>query len=545
MQQLFALWQSFDLRKRVILVAATLATFAAVLALANLAARPSMALLYAGLEPTRAGDVLAALDQRGTAYRIDGNAIYVDAALRDQMRMALAADGLPAETEAGYELLDHLSGFGTTAQMFDAAYWRAKEGELARTIAAMPQVRSARVHIAQDQGAGLRAGAAPKASVTLATAGGGLTPQQAKALRFLIASAVAGLSPDGVSVIDSQKGLIAGADDDGAADNADRAGALKRNVERLLEARVGYGKAVVALSLDTSTEREQITERTVDPDSRVAVSTDTEERSGSSKDQGGNAVTVASNLPQGGGAGQDRDAQSQTAESRERVNFEMSETTREVVRAPGDVRRVTVAVLVDGVQTKNDAGETAWTPRPDAELAALRDLVASAVGFDEKRGDAITIRSMPFEPVAGLPDDGAAAPGPFARLLAEPLKLVQLGVLAAVALVLGLFVLRPILAARGLPAPPRFPGLPAPGASAAASAGPGLTGEIDDGTFLPPEMAVVSGFGGGFALPGGGAAGAAGDDPVGRLKRMIAGRQDETVSVLRGWIEAPAQGRAS
>ena len=131
-------------------------------------------------------------------------------AQRDSLRMTLAAEGLPANSGAGYELLDGLSGFGTTAQMFDAAYWRAKEGELARTIRANPQIKSARVHIAQAPEMPFQANVPPKASVTVTTAGGGLSTAQARAIRHLVAAAVPGLLPEAVAVIDSVGGLIPG-----------------------------------------------------------------------------------------------------------------------------------------------------------------------------------------------------------------------------------------------------------------------------------------------------------------------------------------------
>lgn len=132
MQQVLSFWSMLDMRRRAIVVAATVAMFAAILALTRVASAPSMTLLYAGLEPAAAGEVVAALDQWAVSYEVRGDSIWVDGAQRDQLRMALAADGLPASGGAGYELLDSLSGFGTTSQMFDAAYLRAKEGELAR-----------------------------------------------------------------------------------------------------------------------------------------------------------------------------------------------------------------------------------------------------------------------------------------------------------------------------------------------------------------------------------------------------------------------------
>ena len=134
MQNLIQLWSALDMRRRVVIVGATIAMFLAVLALARAATSPSMALLYAGLEPSAAGEIVRALEQRGIAYEVRGESVFVPVTRRDETRMMLASEGLPASGGAGYELLDSLSGFGTTSQMFDAAYLRAREGELARTI---------------------------------------------------------------------------------------------------------------------------------------------------------------------------------------------------------------------------------------------------------------------------------------------------------------------------------------------------------------------------------------------------------------------------
>lgn len=152
MQPLIALWSSLSIRQRLTAIFSTLAVFAAILMIARLAAAPSMALLYNGLEPGAAGEVVRALEQRGVAHDVRAGAIYVDSKERDQLRLTLASEGLPANGTKGYELLDSLSGFGTTAQMFDAAYWRAKEGELARTIAGSSQITSARAHFADKFG---------------------------------------------------------------------------------------------------------------------------------------------------------------------------------------------------------------------------------------------------------------------------------------------------------------------------------------------------------------------------------------------------------
>lgn len=532
MQPLIGLWRALDIRRRVIVGIATLAVFGAVLGLSSLATKPSMALLYARLEGTQAGDVVAALDQRGASYEVRGDAIYVETARRDELRMILAGEGLPTTGGAGYELLDSLSGFGTTSQMFDAAYWRAKEGELARTISASPLIRSARVHIANPTAQPFRKDLHPSASVVVATAAGGLSPSQAKALKYLVSSAVTGMTPEDVAVIDAAGGLIASGEELAAAPGGDtRALELKQNVERLLEARVGYGNAVVEVSIESVTEREAITERIFDPASRVAISTETQESSNTATDGGQGEVTVASNLPSGGGAAGGA-SQSQQSETSERINFEVSETTRELVRAPGAIKRLTVAVLVDAVQVAGADGAAGFEPRSEQELAALQDLVASAVGFDAARGDVITLRSMPFQPV--VPVGEVVEAGFLASSSLDVMSLVQLAVLAVVALVLGLFVLRPILTR---PLPPRLVELPPP-PKAEFGTSRALTGVVDEGSYVPGDLPVISGFS--SAMPMGvGNYGAEPNtnDPVERLKKLIAERQDESVEILRSWME--------
>ncbi len=246
-----------------------------------------------------------------------------------------------------------------------------------------------------------------------------------------MASAISGMSPDDVSVIDSARGLIASGDDANVMTSAnDRASAMKKNVERLLAARVGAGNAVVELSVETVNEREAITEHHFDPEGRVAISTDSVETTKQSDASQPGEVTVASNLPQNTG-GNNGQSKSQSTETRERTNYEVSETRRELLRTPGAVKRLSVAVLVDGVTTTNSDGTTIWQPRSEAELAALKQLVASPVGFVEARGDVITLQSMQFE---ALPELGTAATaGALGDISFDLTQIIQIAVLALVA----------------------------------------------------------------------------------------------------------------
>jgi flagellar M-ring protein FliF len=527
LQNLLGLWSSLSVKRQIIVIAATIGMFLAVMGVARLSNTPGMSLLYAGLDGAAAGDVVAALDQRGVTYEIRGESIYVDDAQRDILRMTLAAEGLPAAGGQGYELLDSLSGFGTTSQMFDAAYWRAKEGELARTILTSPQLRAARVHIAQAPSAPFQRDQKPTASVTITTAGGTVTAEQAQALRHLVAAAVPGMLAGDVALIDSVAGLITTGGDQTMGQDADaRAMALRHNVERLLEARVGPGKAMVEVSVDVVTEREEINETVFDPASRVAISSETAEKTGSNSQADG-AVTVASNLPEGD-AGAGPQEKSESSETTERLNYEVSETKRAVVREPGAIRKLSVAVLVDDVTVTAADGTVSVQPRTPEELAILRELVASAVGLDETRGDVLTLKSLTFQPPAILGTDGGGSAAPLLSI-GMILQLVQVAVLAVVALVLGLFVIRPILSGntrKPLELTAIAPPLALPPVAGSPQR-PALTGEIDDG-FAP------AGFGASQALL---QDGEDVPDPVTRLRRLIEERQTESIEILRSWME--------
>lgn len=528
-----SIWASLSAGRRMTVVIATLGMFASVYFLSQVATQPRLALLYAGLDPASAGEVVTALEARGATVDIRGSAIYVDAAQRDGLRLALAGEGLPQTGGQGYELLDTLTGFGTTAQMFDAAYWRAKEGELARTITANRQFASARVHISNPDSNPFRQGQVDAASVSVTMASGSMTPAQATALRFLVSSAIAGLDPNGVSVIDSVAGLMPNSEDPTAqASNMSdaRAETLRASVTRLLEARVGTNKAIVEVAVDAVTEREEFTERRFEPDSRVPISSDTEETTTNSTDQGSNGVTVASNLPDGEAGASGGSSQSSETRSREVVNYEVSETQRAVIRQPGAIRRISVAVLVDGVNVQQPDGTSLWQPRDQAELDDLQELVASAVGFDEGRGDQITIRSMQFQPAPVFEEPEAL--GFMDRFSLDLMGILQLAVLAIVSLVLGLFVLRPIFLRDVTPAAAQLeaPTLGELPSTTAADPGelpslPALDGEIDGiGEFAPlgdlPSYDSIQ----------------SGDDPASRLRNLIEQKQDETVEVLSQWM---------
>lgn len=518
--QLQTLWEGLEFRQRIIAVMTGVAILATMFGVSRIATAPNMTLLYSGLDPAASGEVVAALEAQGIEFDVRDNSIFVDQADRDRVRMDLASEGLPAGGPAGYELLDGLTGFGTTSQMFDAAYWRAKEGELARTITAGRNIRSARVHLANPVSQPFSRTPTGSASVTVTVASGNLDGGQAEAIRYLVSSAVAGIDPDGVAVIDSSRGIVlAGADDEfaraGGQSPDERAEVIRSNVQRMLEARVGTGNAIVEVHVDANMDSQTITERRIDPQSRIAISSETEENVESSNGTSP-GVTVASNLPGGdveGGAGENTRNSTQT---RERQNFEVSEINSQTVIMPGQVKRVNVAVMVNGLAVPDETtGELTWQPRPEEEMATLRQLVQTASGFDEERGDTVTIESLQFT----LPGElGTVVDRDSVGFMDRyGAQLIQAGVLGGIILALIFFVLRPMLRRNGEIGQSEFPEL-----ETVNLFGEDAARQLSDQTSKPSSDLPATGL-----------------NRIERLREVITDRSEDSTNVLRAWIEAP------
>ena len=514
-------------KQKVVMAVTFLVAFMAIATIGLIASRPQLALLYGGVDAAQASEIVATIENAGIAYELRGDAIWVDATSRDRLRVDLAAQGLPESGHAGYELLDGMSGFGTTSQMFDAAYWRAKEGELARTILVLPNVTSARVHLAVDQARGYRRNADAGASVTLTTNGSAVSRDQASALKYLVSSAVPGLHPDNVTVIDSRHGIIGTGED---REGLDRAAEMKRNIERILESHVGAGNAIVELNLDILNETEQLREQRIDPEQRALISQITEESSDQSSSTGSGAVTAASNLPDTEDDPQDG-SQSARSEARQQANYEISTITREVSRQPGAIRRLSVAVLVNGTAGLNDQGEAEIITRPEAELAILRELVASAAGFDDTRGDVITVKSLPF---AALTQDGTLVQPSFLdRLhLNSLLRLALFGLFALTVLIIVLRAMRRPQEAAQLQLMDNI----APEQSGSAPL-PDLMNENGNSDFSLDDFVTPIPFGADPFEPADEPLALPSADPVARLRSMMREKHDESLKVLSGWIE--------
>lgn len=444
-------WRSLPGRSKAVAIAALIAIVLMLALLGRAASTPPMALLYSGLDPSASGEILEALEAMDVPSDVRGDAIFIPETRRDATRMALAREGLPRQSQAGFEILDELSGFSTSTDMFDAAYWRAKEGELARTILAERGVKSARVHIAvPKRSAFARDKTEPSAVVTAEMTRGRLDVERAEAMRLLVALATPGLAPEQVAVLDAAGGIVLAPGGEvkamlSGAGLEDRERALEQSLVNLLEARVGAGNARVKVALATSDEQTVRHERSVDPDRRALTTSETAEISEQGTD-GSGVVTVASNLPDGDAAPVGTAAaQSRRSENQASSHYEVSEVNTETVIMPGALRQVHVAVLIN--EPASPVEETAAAPaeRSAEEIDALRKLVAAAVGFNEARGDVVTIESMAFDqpqPAGEIATDA----GLLDVIQDNLIPILQLAIPAIVSLILSLFVLRPLLA---------------------------------------------------------------------------------------------------
>jgi flagellar M-ring protein FliF len=382
---------------------------------------PQQALLYGDLDMADAARVVSQLEASAIPYHLGngGTSVYVAADQVARTRVALAEHGLPSGGSVGYEIFDAGESLGTTNFQQNLNLVRALEGELGRTIRSIDTVKAARVHLVLPRRE-LFSREKPEASASVLLQMRGrtrLTPAQVTAVQHLIASAVSGLTPSRISIVDGQGTLLTEGTDGSdavalAAGKADQRrreleNHLSRTVEQLLERIVGAGKVRAEVSADIDFDRINTSEEIFDPDGQVVRSTQSVEQKGSNTDgRGSPPVSVATNLPDANLAPAGAGAGSSSSENRseETVNYEISKKVVNHVREAGVIKRLSVAVLVDGTYGTAADGTHEYRPRSSDELEQLTGLVRSAVGFDTQRGDKVDVVSMRFAD-ADLPAD--------------------------------------------------------------------------------------------------------------------------------------------
>jgi flagellar M-ring protein FliF len=377
------------------------------------ASTPQQALLYGDLDMADAARVVSQLEASAISYRLGngGTSVYVAADRVARTRVALAEKGLPSGGSVGYEIFDAGEALGTTNFQQNVNLVRALEGELARTIRSIDTVKAARVHLVLPRRE-LFSREKPEASASVLLQMRGrlrLTAAQVIAVQHLIASAVSGLTPSRISIVDGQGTLLTEGTDGAdpvalAAGKADQRrreleNHLSRTIEQLLERIVGVGKVRAEVSADIDFDRINISEEIFDPDGQVVRSTQSVEQKGTNTDsRGGAPVSVAASLPDANPAPAGIGAGSSSSENRseETVNYEISKKVVNHVREAGVIKRLSVAVLVDGTYGTAAEGAHEYRARSSEELEQLTGLVRGAVGFDAQRGDKVDVVSMRF-----------------------------------------------------------------------------------------------------------------------------------------------------
>ena len=417
-----------------------------------------MALLYGDLDPQDSGQIIQTLQSKNIPYDIKagGKQIFVPGDQVLQLRVSLAESGLPGGGSVGYEIFDNNQGIGTTNFVQNINLVRALEGELARTIGAMRNVRGARVHLVMPRRELFsREKQEASASVVLQVQGSSrLNNEQVQAIQHLIAAAVPSMDPQKISVLDDRGQLLARGNGDSASAAAGTADEMRVGFENrmrqaiieLLERTVGLNRVRAEITAEIDYDRVVENAEIFDPDSQVARSTQTvQENENSSENDDQDTVTVQNNLPEteATAAGTGTSAASQVSRTEETVNFEITKTIRNRIKESGQIKRLSVAVLVDGKYTENEDGDKVWQPRAADELAQLETLVKSAVGFNEQRGDSVEIVNMQFVKLEPLEfDDGSIFLGISKE---EFMQLAEILVLAVVGLLVILLVVRPVL----------------------------------------------------------------------------------------------------
>lgn len=420
-------------------------------------ATPELKLLYSDLSSNDSAAIAAKLEESGIRYDIsvDGAKVMVPEPEIGRARILLAKDGLPNGGSLGYELFDKQAGFGTTNFVQNINQVRALEGELSRTLGSFEGVRSSRVHLVLPQRELFSRDSRPSsASVFIAlNSGARMSSEQIASIQHLIASAVPELKPTNVSIIDNEGNLLARGGDDETSLMSMKAEEMRRSyetrmtqaVEDLVGRVVGYGKVRVTVTADMNFDRVSTSEELFDPETQVVRSAQTVEENNLEREPPSADVSVQNNLP--GIAGDlNIDAQPivQNNKVEETTNYEISKTVRNLTKEVGEVRKLSVAVLVDGTYTTDADGKKTYQPRSEEEVSNIEALVKSAIGYDDTRGDRIEVANMQFAEV-DVGDAEAAANLLFGFERSDLLRAAEILTVAIMIILVVLLILQPMV----------------------------------------------------------------------------------------------------
>ena len=508
--------------------------------------------LYTSLSLQDSGKIVAELEKAGVPYELtaNGSQVMVPADRVLRMRMSMAEQGLPSGGSiVGYEIFDRSETFGSSSFVININMMRALEGELSRTIGSLAGIDTARVHlVAPKRELFTRDKEKPSASVIVKMRGGHtLERSEVTAILHLVASSVPGLEPSKVTVVDSLGRLLARGDGEGgmnaAGSNAEEfriayETRTQQTLEDLLEKVVGPGKVRVQVAADINFDRVITNSEKYDPEGQVARSTQTSSQREDAKDKSGkDSVSVANNLP-GAAAGSEGGNSSNklVEQTDETTNYEISKTVQNHIQEGGTVKKVSVAVLVDGNYTPaaEEGAAPTYAPRSEDEIKQLKTLIMSAIGYDEKRGDKIEVVNMRFSQEGTAVEDASF----FERFKLEMQSIAQTLIIAVVAILAILLVLRP--AVQQLIKSAQAPSARA-GEALAALEGPGGAPAAAGGA---PARLPAASMGGGAApapeneimIDVANIKGGLKSSSMKKINEIVEKYPEETMGVLRQWV---------
>ena len=512
-------------------------------------AEPKYELLYGELDMNDSARVVSRLESAKIPFQLrhNGTSVYVPANEVLRMRVTLAEQGLPSGGSIGYEIFDNADALSTTNFKQNVDLVRALEGELTRTIRSIDTVKGARVHLVLPKRELFsRKNHQPSASVLLKMSGANrLSKSQVLAIQHLVASAVPGLNPNSVSIVDGAGTLLGGGfgDDDAtvlATAQADERrqrfeNDLANTVEQLLAKTVGSGKVRAEVFSDMDFDRINTSEEVYDPDGQVVRSTQAIEESGSNRESSGNLpVGTAGNLPDANfGSPESAGTAANENRTEETVNYEISKKVINHVRETGIINRLSVAVLVDGTYETAGDGSKTYQPRTQQELDLLATLVRGAIGFNAERGDTVEVINMRFADIE-LPEEEVSEL--LLGLSKEDLFRIgqYLGIVVLAALIL-LLVVRPLITQTIAAVPVAAAGVPGnlrvEQHATAALAPPDP--RIGDGPreLVPPESEMGGGMAGTHQLENQNA-----NSSMKRVGDIVENSPEEALTVVRGWL---------
>lgn len=504
---------------------------------------PEMKLLYDDLSAIDSGAIAGKLEQNEIAYKVsdDGTRVSVPADAVGRARMLLAQEGLPNGGSMGYEIFDKQSGFGTTNFVQNINQVRALEGELARTISSLEQIRSARVHLVLPQRELFsRESRSATGSVFLSLRPGAkLSQEQILSIQSLVSSAVPDMKAETVSVIDSNGQLLARGGENSDSMMPMKAEEMRRNyesrmtqsIEDILGRIVGYGRVRANITAELNFDRITTNEELFDPESAVIRSSQVVEENNLERVPPAGDVSVQNNLP--GIASDllvDPKPSLEANKIEEVTNFEISKTIRNTIRETGEIKRLSVAVLVDGTYTTDADGNKIYKPRPQEELDRIAALVRSAIGYDEKRGDTLEVVNLQFADI-DTADGDADANLLFGFERSDLLQAVEIITVAVMIILVILLVIQPMVGRLLATDTPKLDEGTEADLLAARPMSPQLTGPGGE-SFSPDELEEESDT----LIDMSRVEGKVKASSVKKVEDIVDSYPAETVSVIRSWM---------